>query len=81
MGYTEAALVLILSTTSGDILDAKIIRTFAKERHCVQFYFDPQYDKHLQQHGFNYWLEHTEYAQPGYIISFRCKNVGPYYTA
>ena len=81
MGYTEAALVLILSTTSGEILDKQIVRTFAKDYHCIQFYFDPRYNKHLQQHGFDYWLKHREYAQPGYTISFRCKNVGPYYTA
>ena len=81
MGYTEAALVLILSTTSGEILDQQVVRTFAKDYHCVQFYFDPKYERPLQQHGFDYWLEHRKYAQPGYTISFRCKSVGPYYTA
>lgn len=81
MGYTEAVLVLILSTSSGEILDKQIVRSFVKDYHCVQFYFDPQYNEYLQQHGFNYWLEHREYAQPGYTISFRCKSVGPYYTA
>lgn len=81
MGYTEAALVLILSTSSGDILNAKVVRTFAKDWHCVAFRLHPKYEKHLQQHGYDYWLEHREYAQPGYRISFQCKNVGPYYTA
>ena len=31
MGYTEAPLVLILSTTPGEILDKQIVRTFAKD--------------------------------------------------
>lgn len=81
MGYTEAALILILSTPSGDVLDKQIVRTFVKDYHCVQFYFDPKYQEAFQQHGFDYWLEHREYAHPGYTISFQCKNVGPYYTA
>jgi len=81
MGYTEAALVLILSTSSGEILNAEIVRTFVQDWHCVAFKLDPKYDKHLQQHGIDYWLKNKEYAQPGYTISFRCKNIGPYYTA
>ena len=81
MGYTEAALVLILSTSSGEILNAEIVRTFVRDWHCVAFRLDPKYDRHLQKHGFDYWLEHKEYAKPGYTISFQCKNIGPYYTA
>jgi len=81
MGYTEAVLVLILSTSSGEILDKQIVRSFVKEHHCFQFYFDPQYNRSLQQHGFDYWLNNREYAQPGYTIRFHCKSVGPYYTA
>ena len=81
MGYTEAALVLILSTSSGDVLDKQIVRTFAKDYHCVQFYFDPRYEKTLQQHGFDYWLKNRQFAQPGYTIQFICKHIGPYYTA
>ena len=81
MGYTEAVLVLILSTPSGQILDAKPVRTFVKDWHCVAFKLDPKYDQSLQQHGIDYWLNNREYAQPGYKISFRCKSVGPYYTA
>jgi len=81
MGYTEAVLVLILSTSSGEILDKQIVRSFVKDWHCVQFYYDPKYTRPLQQHGFDYWLANKEYAQPGYTISFQCKHVGPYYTA
>lgn len=81
MGYTEAALVLILSTSSGEILDAEIVRTFVKDRHCVEFHYSPKYDSYLQQHGIDYWLKNRKYAHPGYTISFQCKEVGPYYTA
>jgi len=81
LGYTEAALVLVLSSTSGEILDKQIVRTFAKERHCVQFYFDPKYQEPLKQHGFDYWFKNKQYAEPGYQISFRCQSIGPYYTA
>jgi hypothetical protein len=81
MGYVEAALVLVLSTASGDIIDSKVVRTFVKDRHCTQFYYDPAYTNPFRQHALDYWLENREYAKPGYLISFRCKRVGPYYTA
>ena len=79
---TEAVLVLILtSNTTGQLIDAEIVRSFVKDWHCVAFRFDSKYDKHLQQHGIDYWLNNREYATPEYTISFQCKNVGPYYTA
>ena len=81
MSYIESALVLILSTSSGEIVEEQIVRTFAKERHCYIFYFDPKYQEPLKQHGFDYWLENRKFAEPGYQISFRCQSVGPYYTA
>ena len=81
MGYIEAALVLVLRTSTGEVLDTEIVRTFAKDRHCVQFYFDPQFDLHLQEHGINYWLGNKQYAKPGFVIEFICRKVGPYYTA
>lgn len=82
MGYTEAALVLILSSSNtGEILDKKVVRTFVYDRHCIEFYYHPKYEKSMQQHGINYWIDNRHFAQPGYTISFRCKSVGPYYTA
>lgn len=81
MGYIEAALILVLSTSSGDVLESKTVRTFVKNHHCTQFYYDPKYNDSFRQHAFDYWLENMEYAKPGYSISFQCKRVGPYYTA
>ena len=81
MGYTEAVLILVLSTSSGETLNTQVVRTFVQDWHCVAFKLDSRYDKHLQQHGIDYWLNNEQYAKPGYTISFHCKSVGPYYTA
>lgn len=78
---TEAVLVLILSTADGDVLDYEPVRTFAKPKHCLIFNYHPKYEKKKLKHGYVYWHNHKEYAVPGFTITFRCKSVGPIYTA
>ena len=48
MGYTEAVLILVLSTSSGETLNTQVVRTFVQDWHCVAFKLDSKYDKHLK---------------------------------